>query len=49
MSSGALPHEFHPLPEVEDENDLLSSSSVTGDPYMLNVESQCGKLITAEE
>ncbi|KAL3989403.1 hypothetical protein ACH3XW_27530 [Acanthocheilonema viteae] len=49
VSSGTLPHEFHPLPEVEDENDLLSSSSVTGDPYMLKVESQCGRLITADE
>ncbi|VDK77454.1 unnamed protein product [Litomosoides sigmodontis] len=48
-SSGALPHEFHPLPEVEDENDLLSSSSVTGDPYLLRVEPQCGRLIATDE
>ncbi|VDM94628.1 unnamed protein product, partial [Onchocerca ochengi] len=49
VSSGALPHEFHPLPEVEDENDLLSSSSVNGDPYMLKVEPQFGRLITTDE
>uniref|UniRef100_A0A0R3S2P7 Calponin-homology (CH) domain-containing protein n=1 Tax=Elaeophora elaphi TaxID=1147741 RepID=A0A0R3S2P7_9BILA len=49
VSSGALLHEFHPLPEVEDENDLLSSSSMAGDPYVLTVEPQSGKLITADE
>ncbi|MCP9257317.1 hypothetical protein DINM_000566 [Dirofilaria immitis] len=49
VSSGALPHEFHPLPEVEDENDLLSSSSVNGDPYMLNVEPQSGRLVAADQ
>ncbi|VDO65882.1 unnamed protein product [Onchocerca flexuosa] len=49
VSSGALPHEFHPLPEVQDENDLLSSSSVNGDPYMLKVEPQFGRLITTDE
>uniref|UniRef100_A0A915PVT4 Uncharacterized protein n=1 Tax=Setaria digitata TaxID=48799 RepID=A0A915PVT4_9BILA len=49
VSSGALPHEFHPLPEVEDENDLLSSSSVNGDPYMLKVDQQSGRPITADE
>ncbi|KAK6111870.1 hypothetical protein QQG55_45375 [Brugia pahangi] len=49
VSSGALPHDFHPLPEVEDENDLLSSSSVNGDPYMLKVEPQCGRIVTTDE
>ncbi|EFO17538.1 hypothetical protein LOAG_10961 [Loa loa] len=49
VSSGALPHEFHPLPEVEDENDVLSSSSVNGDPYMLKVEAHPGRLNTADE
>ncbi|VDM97080.1 unnamed protein product [Thelazia callipaeda] len=49
VSSGAFLHEYHPLPKVEDENDLMSSSSVNGDLYLLKVEPQCYNSIAANE